>query len=128
MASTFAGMSLFNSGPHRFAERPGGRVFLPPLQFDDLTDITVVFPSALELAVEQRGRLIGADEADLWSQIDAIRAEAEVARTGTLVDNAGRSRADMTLLLFRPSDRIDRGRVVSAAYDALYIRLAAGAP
>jgi len=128
MASTFGGMSLFNSGPHRFVERSAGRVYLPPLQFDDLTDVTVVFPSPLELAVEQRGRLIGADESDLWAQIDAIRAETDAARTGTLVDNSGRSRADMTLLRFRPSDRIDRGRVVSVAYEAVYIRLASGAP
>lgn len=128
MASAFAGMSLFNSGPHRFTERSAGRVFLPPLAFDDLTDVTVVFPSALERSVEQRGRLIGADESDLWSQVDAIRAQADAALTGDLVDHAGRIRTGMTLLRFRPSDRVDRGRVVSMAYEALYVALSGGAP
>lgn len=126
MASTFAGMGLFNSGPHRFALRPAGRVFLPPLRFDLLTDVTVVYDTPLEAAIEQTGRLVAEEESSLWSLVDAVANEARAARTGTLVDHSGRAYADMTLLLFTPSDRVDRGRVFSVGYSARYVRLAVG--
>ncbi len=121
--STHAGQSLFNSGPHRFAARSMGRLWVPPLALDSLPDLTVVFTANLEVSVRQTGRLIGSGEADLWSQVETIRARCEAKLLGTLVDNAGRSWPNMTLLTFRPADRVDRGRVVSLAYTADYVRL-----
>jgi hypothetical protein len=76
-----------------------------------------------ELQVVQTGRLIGADEADLWAQVDAIQAEAELPRTGTLVDHHGRSWTGLTLLRFAPTGPVDRGRVASLGYEAVYRRL-----
>jgi len=119
MASTFAGLSLFDSGPHRFSIRGVGRHWLDPDQGQNSAAQT--WDRAVrELQVEQRGRLIGADEADLWSQVDAIRAQAELPRTGTLVDHSGRSWPGLTMLRFEPEDRVDRGRVVSVGYRVVY--------
>jgi len=59
----------------------------------------------------------------LWDQIDAIRAPAEAALTGTLVLPNGRSFTGMSLLRFKPESAFDRGRTVSVAYRVDYIRL-----
>lgn len=121
--SSFAGQTLFNSGPHRFITRPVGMLFVPPLTFDPIQTTTDVI-TALELTILQTGRLIGASESDLWAQVSAIKSAAEAQLTGTLTDNNGVTWPDMTLLRFAPADRVDRGRVVSLAYEATYIRLA----
>ncbi|RMH26183.1 MAG: hypothetical protein D6693_07690 [Planctomycetota bacterium] len=121
--STIAGQALFNSGPHRFIIKPVGMLFVPPLTFDPIQTTTDVI-TPLEFAVIQTGRLIGASEADLWAQVDLIRLRAEARLTGDLVDNASNTWAGMTLLRFAPEDRADRGRAISLAYRADYIRLA----
>jgi len=123
MGSTIAGQALFDSGPHRFVTRSLGTLFVPPLFFDPVQVTTDVI-TPLELSIEQRGRLVGPGEAGLWSQVEAIRAAAEAQLNGDLVDNHGRVWVNMTFLRFRPADRVDRGRVVSLAYEADYIRLA----
>lgn len=122
--STIAGQSLFNSGPHRFIVRTVGRLWVPPLTLDALQDLTTVYTANLEVAIKQTGRLTGTSVADLWSQVETIRARCEAKLNGTLVDNNGQSWTNMTLLTFRPADRVDRGRIVSLTYTADYIRLA----
>jgi hypothetical protein len=122
MASTFAGMALFGSGPHRFAMGRVGRHVLEPDRGQNTLPTTWDRARA-ELQVVQTGRLIGADEADLWAQVDAIQAEAELPRTGTLVDHHGRSWTGLTLLRFAPTGPVDRGRVASLGYEAVYRRL-----
>jgi hypothetical protein len=72
----------------------------------------------------QSGRLIASTDADLVAQINAIKSAGEGQLTGALVDNAGQVWTNMTFLTFRPADAIDRGRVISLAYTADYIRLA----
>jgi len=121
--STIAGQGLFNSGPHRFVVRAVGSLYFPPLSIDFLQTTTEVI-GPIELAIEQRGRLVAASAGALWTLVAAIRAAAESQLTGTLVDNNGQSWSDMTLLRLRPADRVDRGRVVSLAYEADYVRLA----
>lgn len=121
--STIAGQSLFNSGPHRFIVRAVGKLWVPPLALDQLQDLTTVYNANLEVAVKQFGRLTGSSETDLWTQVETIRARCEAKLNGTLVDNTGRSWANMTLLTFRPADRVDRGRAISLGYTADYIRL-----
>lgn len=121
--STIAGQSLFNSGPHRFALKKVGKLWVPPLRVDVLQDLIVVFSANLQVQIEQAGRLIGANEADLWTQVETIRARCESQLTGALVDNNGRTWSSMTLLTFRPEERVDRGRVISLAYRADYARL-----
>ena len=122
MASTFAGLSLFESGPHRFAMGRFGRHFLEPDRGVNTAPTTWDREQA-EVTVLQTGRLIAPDDAALMTLVDAIRNEAELPRTGTLVDHHGRSWDTMTMLRFEPDDRVDRGRVVSLGYSALYRRI-----
>lgn len=121
MASTFAGLSLFNSGPHRFALGRVGRLTRAP--FTSGLELPYTTNEAKrELTILQTGRLIAASNSALWALIDAITAEAELPRTGTLIDHHGRSFANLTLIAFRPDERIDRGRTFSLAYRCTYIR------
>ncbi len=124
MGSTFAGLSLFDSGPHRFAPRTMGRLWLPPLAVDALQETTLVLDVPRELMIAQTGRLIADDDAGLWGQVDVIRGHAEAALTGTLVEASGRAWAGVTLLGFSPAEQVDRGRRVSLSYSAVYIDLA----
>ena len=119
MASTFAGLSLFESGPHRFAIGHVGRHFLEPDRGSNTAPTTWDRGKA-ELTIFQSGRLVAADDAALMALVDAIRAEAELPRTGTLVDHHGRAWPGMTMLRFEPEGRIDRGREVSQGYSVLY--------
>lgn len=121
--SVFAGQTLFNSGPHRFIVRPVGALWVPPLRLDSLQSRVEVYSVNLELRIVQSGRLIGASEADLWAQVDAVRTRCNARLTGTLIDNAGQTWSQMTLLTFRPAAAVSRGRVISLAYTADYIRL-----
>lgn len=122
MASTFAGLNLFNSGPHRFTMQPRGRLIAPPLAPPSYptasTDLDVA-----ELNITQTGRLVATSESALWTLIDAIISQVELPRTGTLIDHSGRSWPTMTLHRFTPKGPIDRGRTFSLAYEARYLRL-----
>lgn len=121
--SSINGQTLFDSGPHRFVVRSVGTLFFPPLSLDFLQTTTELI-GPIELAIRQTGRLISTTESGLWSLVDAIKIAGETRVTGTLIDSAGQSWSDMTFLRFRPEDRVDRGRVISLAYRADYIRLA----
>lgn len=123
MASSIAGQTLFGSGPERFVARSVGTLFLPPLALDALQTTTQPIAD-LELWIMQTGRLVGTDEDDLWDQVEAIRAQAEVPLTGSLVLPSGRTFSSMTLLRMRPEGPVEHGRRVSMAYRADYIRLA----
>jgi len=127
MASTFAGLSLFDSGPHRFIEARSGRIVSGPF----FSPTSGAFPYSIdegkrELAVIQTGRLAAATNAALWALIDAIRVQAELPRKGTLIDHHGRSWPNMTMIAFRPGTRIDRGRLFCLAYTVSYLRFDVG--
>lgn len=121
MGSTFAGLTLFNSGPHRFIVGRLGRLtrgpFLTPLGLPFTTDEGV-----REVLILQTGRLVATTDAALWVLVDAIQAAAELPTTGTLVDHHGRAWTTMTLIRFQPAEQIDRGRTVSLGYEARYLR------
>lgn len=121
MASTFAGLSLFNSGPHRFTMQPRGRLVAGPLRAPSYTTISFDLDT-LELGILQTGRLIASTESALWTLIDAIVTQAELPRTGTLVDHSGRNWPNLTLISFAPTGPINRGRIVSISYEARYLR------
>lgn len=121
--SSIAGQTLFNSGPHRFIIKPVGMLFVPPLVFDPI-QITTNVITPLELAIIQTGRLVGTTEQDLWNQVAAIQTQAEAQLTGALITNNAITWTNMTLLRIAPDDRVDRGRAISLAYTAIYIRLA----
>jgi len=121
--SSIAGQTLFNSGPHRFIIKPVGMLFVPPLVFDPI-QITTNVITPLELAIIQTGRLVGTTEQDLWNQVNTIKTQAEAQLTGALITNNAITWTNMTLLRIAPDDRVDRGRAISLAYTAIYIRLA----
>jgi len=121
MASTFAGLSLFDSGPHRFAVRTVGRYVGFPFEGGS-AGTTIELFGQRELVITQTGRLVGPTDASVWQQFDDVRTRAESATTGDLVDHAGRVWRDMTLVERRAGDRVDRGREVSLGYRATYVR------
>ncbi|MDX2116302.1 MAG: hypothetical protein SFZ24_11885 [Planctomycetota bacterium] len=124
MASTFAGLALFNSGPHRFVIRSAGRLVRAPFQ----TPLELPFTineAVRELWIVQRGRLIAPTNAELMTLMDAVQARAELGQFGTLVDHHGKQWTSMTMLSFDPDDRIDRGRVCSVRYRVEYLRFGA---
>ncbi len=121
MPSSFKGLDLFGSGPHRFSERPRGQTLARELSLGNPTNGTR-YLGPLEVAVEVTGRLIGADDDDVWDLRDDIAAQLlNPPAPGTLVDHHGRTWTDMSFVLFEPADRTDRGRVVSLSYRALFI-------
>ena len=122
MGSTFDGLSLFDSGPHRFSLGRVGRYLRYPFTAGSFaSQITV--ETVREVVIVQRGRLVGATPGAVWAQWDAIRTLAEQPRTGPLVDHDGVVWTNMTMLEVRHADRMDRGRAVSLGYEITYIRL-----
>src|SRR5215831_11874256 len=90
MASSFKGLDLFGSGPHRFAVGAQGQAVT--------SELFVVPPASgslyhgpVELEVVVAGRLAAADEAGLWSLRDAITAQLlDPPEPGVLIDEHGR--------------------------------------
>lgn len=123
MSSSFKGIDLFGSGPHRFAVRERSLYVVPLRAFGDPSVPGSAPFGDIELEVIVRGRLTAADDAALWVLRDAIAAQATYPATpGTLVDHHGRSWTGMTLVSYVEDDRTDRGRVVSIGYEARFRR------
>ena len=127
MGSSFKGVDLFGSGPHRFSlDRQGHLVISAFGGFGDFSPDT--FPIGLvELEVVVTGRLVAASESALWTRRDAIVAQFEDSfepTPGALVDQAGRSFADMVIFDYVEDDRVDRGRAWSVGYEARFRRFA----
>jgi len=122
MPSQFNSLSLFSSGPHRFAERRHGQVPLPgPLQDPPIPGSTPLGLGELDVVIT--GRLIAANDAALWTLRDAITAQLTDPPTpATLEDHHGHQWEDMSFLDFKPADRTDRGTQISLAYSATFRR------
>ena len=121
MSSTFNGVALFNSGPHRFAPGKVGRLLDNPLRGGN------VYPysqdrGTLEPEITQTGRLVAASEGALWALWDAVRDKAEAPTTGTLIDHSGRSWPGMTMVMVQATGPVDRGRVFSLEYTVRYLK------
>lgn len=122
MASSFAGLDLFGSGPHRFAMGAAGRLVVGVLRPPTYDTRSIDMAATLELRIVQTGRLVAPTPAALWTLIDAVRTQAELPRNGTLIDHHARTWANMTLIRFELAGPINRGRVTSVAYTAEYLR------
>jgi hypothetical protein len=114
MAVSFLGQGLFDSGPHRVRETRAGRLVTPPNSGDNFTSFTLDL-APLELRLEQTGRLVAADVAQLAALSDAIRAVAEGEVGGVLTDGV-RSWPSVRMLRYEPGETVDRGRTVSMGY------------
>jgi len=127
MGSSYKGVDLFGSGPHRFVvDRLGRRVVPLSVIADDASVAGTEQFGDLELRVTVRGRLVAADAAALWVLIDAVTASAGDANSGVLDDGAGRQWSAVKLLNFEPSGPIEIGREVSVGYQAVFGALAGG--
>jgi len=122
MASSFAGLDLFGSGPHRFSQLPLGEYILVNARVDpNAPGSTPIGP--LELVITIRGRLVAANDEHLWTLRDDITTQlTHPPTTGTLKEIIDRSWDNMSFVNFAPGDRTDRGRGISLAYTATFIR------
>jgi hypothetical protein len=120
--SSFAGEGIFDSGPHRFRRLPLGLQVVPLMALDGISPGSVAL-GPLELIVEVRGRLIAPTTAALEAQVDTIGSLLTYPPTqGDLVDHHGRVYEKISFVRFEPDDRTDRGRTVSLAYTARFVR------
>jgi len=79
----------------------------------------------LELDVIIVGRLVASGESALWTLRDAVKAQlAHPPTPGTLIDLYGHTWTNMSFLTFQEMDRVDRGRVWSVAYKAIFRKIA----
>lgn len=120
--STFKALSLFDSGPHRFAVDREGQALLSEL-FDFPPQSGSRYVGLFELRIIITGRLIASTESALWSLRDSVTAQLlDPPEPGTLIDHHGREWPDMSFVRFTPGDRTDRGRQHSLAYTATFLR------
>lgn len=123
MASSFNGVGLFNSGPHRFKVGASGSQILVNSRINAFAPGSTAI-GALEPEVRVIGRLEATSEIGLNALLATIAAQVNSPPTrGALVDHHGRTYADMDFVMFTPGDRVDRGRVISLAYEARFVRL-----
>lgn len=122
--SSFKGLDLFGSGPHRFTVgRQGSRLVSYAAASGDPTLPGVFVSGDLDLRVTVAGRLVATSEPALWALRDAIAAQAAAgAGPGLLADGRGRSWPDLKLASFTPAGPVERGRVFSLAYEAEFVR------
>ena len=123
MGSSFKGVDLFGSGPHRFASGREGEQIVASYLLGG-SDAGGVAIGLVDVEVRVRGRLVAASESGLWARRDALTSMIEhPPEPGTLIDSRGRSWEDMSLVGFVPEDRTDRGRVFSLGYECIFRRL-----
>jgi len=121
--SSFRGVDLFGSGPHR--TRLGKR-FLRKLPLSvvlsnspEESGLVVVGDGDFE--IEIAGRLVAASESTLWGLRSAIIGQVrESLGTGTLVDTFGRTWEGVRLSEYVEDGRVDVGRSWSVGYVATF--------
>lgn len=122
MSSSFKGLNLFGSGPHRFALGLQGQRVVPDyvLGFGGAGTTPV---GLMELDVIVTGRLVATSESAAWGLRDVITAQLlDPPAPGLLIDLHGREWTQMSFITFAEGARVDRGRMVSLAYVAHFRR------
>lgn len=120
--SSFKSLDLFGSGPHRFAVDGQGQAILSGL-FQPTPAPGSLYLGPVELEVIITGRLIAASDAALWALRDAITDQLlDPPEPGTLIDHHGRGWPGMSFIKFTPGGPTDRGRVISLAYEARFLK------
>ncbi len=128
MASSFKGLNLFGSGPHRFSmgERSRRIVSLATLTQDVSQAGTLEFGN-YELRVFVRGRLVAGNELAMRGLRDAIVAQVDAAvGSGLLKDSYGQQWDTMKLISFEEFGAVSRGRELSVGYVVEFGQLASG--
>ena len=122
MGSSFKSLDLFGSGPHVFeVGRQGRRVVSLSAATGDPSVAGSFESGDYELRVTVRGRLVASSESALWALRDAISDEAAFGVSGgDLVDQHGRTWSGVKLFYVEWEGSVDRGRVLSIGYEALF--------
>ncbi len=123
MASSFKGLDLFGSGPHRFHQGEQGQVLINGGVVGLFGPRT--FAQGLrELEVFVTGRLIAQSELALWTLRDAITAQLlHPPAPGVLIDVHAHSWSDMSFVSLEEQDRTDRGREWTMGYVATFRKM-----
>ncbi len=120
--SSFDGVDLFGSGPHAFRYGRRGHLVVPDLSLGGLTP-TRIYLGLLELEIRVSGILVSTTQAGLDGQRTAIMNRlTDPPVTGTLVGENGESWADMGFLTYEEGEPTGRGRRLSVAYEAMFLR------
>ena len=120
--SSFDGVNLFGSGPHAFAYTRRGHLVVPDLSLGGLTPQRI-YLGLFELEIRVSGLLVSSSQAGLDGQRSAIMAKlSDPPVVGTLIGENGESWADMAFLGFEEVDITKRGRRLSVAYEAMFLR------
>lgn len=118
--SSFKGIDLFGTGPHRFSVGPRGQLITSNF-FNGAGNAGSTAQGLIAWQVIVKGRLAGATQAALDAARDAVLAQLEPTPTpGDLVDTRGRTWEGMSFVSFQEGDRTDRGRLYSVAYTAVF--------
>lgn len=122
MGSSFKGVDLFGSGPHVFeVGRQGRRVVSLSVVSGDASVPGTFESGDYELRVTVKGRLVASSESGLWSLRDAITAQAAFEVSGgDLIDQHGHTWSGVKLFQVEWAGAVDRGRVLSIGYEALF--------
>ena len=123
MSATFAGLNLFSSGPHRIVASRYGKIWFSPYSGNVNPFGYTDYFERREPRLIQTGRLIAETHSALMTLVSAIQVQAEIPKTGTLVEANGTTWTNMTLLQMTLDDRIDRGRKYSVQYELIYVDL-----
>lgn len=115
MASSWKGVDLFGSGPHRFGMTRRGFLLAPDFTSDVPTPVFFEY-GAYEWKILITGRLVASTDSALWTLRDAIQASLDAKGLGTLVDLHGRSWIEMFFSRLTWGEETDRGRKVSVGY------------
>lgn len=122
MASSFDGANLFGSGPHRFEEGPRGQVVTQDVFFGG-SGAGSTLRGLGDWVVTVKGRLVAADDAALEVLQEAVLGKVtEPPTEGALVTNHGKTYAGMKFTRFTQVGAVVRGREVSMAYEAVFMK------
>ena len=119
--SSYKGLDLFGSGPHRFVEQRRG-LLLEVQYFVGGGPNGTIPIEEYEPSVMVAGRLVATTESALWALRDAILAQVFMPpQSGDLVEDSGRTWTEMNLVRFAVTGPTDRGRAYSVAYEATFL-------
>lgn len=121
--SSFNGLNLFGSGPHRFYHAKRGQLLTFDL-FNGGTGAGSTANGLIDHEILVRGRLVATSESALTTLRDAIIAQVQSSPVvGSLVDTQGRTFSGMSLVAYSERGRRDRGRAFSVRYEVVFKKL-----
>ncbi|MFO0857558.1 MAG: hypothetical protein U0640_09415 [Phycisphaerales bacterium] len=121
--SSFNGLDLFGSGPHRFFHGKRGQLLTFDL-FNGGSGGGSTANGLIDHEILVRGRLVATNESALTALRDAIIAQVQNSPVvGVLIDTQGRTFTGMSLIAYSERGRRDRGRVFSVRYEVVFKKL-----